>query len=564
MASEMMAVLSQPGMRQNLRALAKYVVALCVTIAIHSVLFHVLMEYEGQTHSWLTGVYWTLTVMSTLGFGDITFHTDLGRLFSIVVLVTGVILLLIVLPFAFIRYFYAPWLEAQTRLSAPREVPEGTRDHVIFFGHDDIAEGMIQRLDVIGTPYVVIEADPAKAVALHARGMKVLNGAPDDADTFVAARAPGARLAIGNLDDPSNANAILTFREVAPTVRAAVIAEDKDAVDILELAGANQVLPLKQRLGEHLAGRVTSGTLAAHVVGRFGDLLIAEIPVHGTPLQGKTVRDTRLREQTGASIVAYWEKGHVQTARPNDALGDYSVVVVAATTAQLDAINASLSTSWPNENAVLVIGGGKVGRAVVRALKARGVAVHVIEEDTSLEGLLREMADGVFIGDAADINVMTAAGIRTTPSVVLTTHDDATNVYLAVYCRKLNPNCRIVSRIMHDRNLEAIHRAGAEFVLGETALGVKFLLSVLERRELIIAGENVDIFFVPVPEALQNVRLADSGIGAKTGLSVVGLRKDGEVRSSLTAATLLEPDMELLVFGSNDQRQEFTRTFSSA
>ena len=43
-------------------------------------------EREGQAHSWLTGLYWTLTVMSTLGFGDITFHSDLGRAFSIVVL----------------------------------------------------------------------------------------------------------------------------------------------------------------------------------------------------------------------------------------------------------------------------------------------------------------------------------------------------------------------------------------------------------------------------------------------------------------------------------------------
>jgi transaldolase / glucose-6-phosphate isomerase len=38
-------------------------------------------EREGREHSWITGVYWTLTVMSTLGFGDITFETDLGRLF---------------------------------------------------------------------------------------------------------------------------------------------------------------------------------------------------------------------------------------------------------------------------------------------------------------------------------------------------------------------------------------------------------------------------------------------------------------------------------------------------
>jgi voltage-gated potassium channel len=70
---------------------------------------------EGRYHSWITGVYWTLTVMTTLGFGDITFASDIGRFFSIIVLLSGIVLLLILLPFMFIRLFYAPWLEAQVR-----------------------------------------------------------------------------------------------------------------------------------------------------------------------------------------------------------------------------------------------------------------------------------------------------------------------------------------------------------------------------------------------------------------------------------------------------------------
>ena len=49
--------------------------------------------------------------------------------------------------------------------------------------------------------------------------------------------------------------------------------------------------------------------------------------------------------------------------------------------------------------------------------------------------------------------------------MLLTTNDDAMNIYLAVYCRKLNRDLRIVSRITHERNVEAIHRAGADFVL---------------------------------------------------------------------------------------------------
>lgn len=70
----------------------------------------------------MTGFYWTLVVMSTLGFGDITFTSDIGRAFSVLVLLSGVILLLILLPFVFIKFF-APWMEAQARSRAPRELP---------------------------------------------------------------------------------------------------------------------------------------------------------------------------------------------------------------------------------------------------------------------------------------------------------------------------------------------------------------------------------------------------------------------------------------------------------
>src|SRR5687767_2592924 len=93
--------------RTNLRALVKLMIALAAMIAAFSIGFHSIMLYtEGRDYSWLTSIYWTLTVMSTLGFGDITFHTDYGRAFSIVVLLTGLVMLLIVMPFAFIRFFY--------------------------------------------------------------------------------------------------------------------------------------------------------------------------------------------------------------------------------------------------------------------------------------------------------------------------------------------------------------------------------------------------------------------------------------------------------------------------
>ena len=103
--SQLAYVLEDSEAKQNLSALLRFAIVLVASVAIFAILFHAIMVYEGQRHSWVTGVYWTLTVMSTLGFGDITFESDIGRAFTIVVLVYGIVMLLIVAPFTFIRFF---------------------------------------------------------------------------------------------------------------------------------------------------------------------------------------------------------------------------------------------------------------------------------------------------------------------------------------------------------------------------------------------------------------------------------------------------------------------------
>ncbi len=69
--------------KKNVLLLAKFLIFLAAIITLYSTVFHLLMVYEDQNYSWITGFYWTLTVMSTLGFGDITFTTDLGLLFTL-------------------------------------------------------------------------------------------------------------------------------------------------------------------------------------------------------------------------------------------------------------------------------------------------------------------------------------------------------------------------------------------------------------------------------------------------------------------------------------------------
>ncbi len=550
-------LLGRRDMRRNLRALFSFFVVLAVSIVILTLIFHALMRFEGQQHSWLTGFYWTLTVMSTLGLGDIAFESDLGRAFTLLVLTYGLLMLFLIAPFTFIRFFYAPWLEAQVHLTAPRELAPEITGHVVICRYDEIARALIPRLAAQGIPCVLIEPDGPRAAALHSDGLRVVVGAHEARATFEATRVCDARLVLANLSDAANTNVTLTIREVSPETPVIAFAEEVDSKDILELSGATQVVPLKQRLGQQLAIHVGAGTQTAHRIGRFGDLVIAEVPIHGTQLPGRSIRDTQLRELTGLNIVAVWERGRLLPAGPDTLLSEHSVPVVVGSEEQITELDALFVIYHATDAPVLVIGGGSVGRAVSQALRERGARVTILDRDAALGSELARVADQVVIGDAASLQTVKAAGIDEANSVVLTTNDDATNIFLAVYCRKLREAAHIVSRLTNDWNIEAIHRAGADFALSHAALAVQTLLSVISGRELIVIGADTELFIEPTPARLSGQSLAASRIGAETGLNVIALRERGRFQTNPPASTRLDPGSELVMLGSAEQRQRF-------
>lgn len=542
---------------------AKYLAALVGLVALYGWIFHILMALEGQEHSWFTGIYWALTVMSTLGYGDVTFASDLGRAFSTVVLVSGVILLLIILPFLFIRFVYSPWLEQQSyrRLKALRSAPADVSGHVIICANDPIATGLTEWLRIAGIRSFVIESDPVVARQMHDEGHPVIAGEIDATGTYVAARVEKARLVLANASDTVNSNIVLTVREVTSTVPILAVAESEDSVDILELSGASRVLPLKRHLGEHLARRVSAGSARANVIGRLDDLVLAEFPVHETPFQGRKIRDTTLQEALGVTIVGAWDRGALRRVGPDYLLEPQSMAIVMGAPARIRELDEALAIYDANPHPVIVIGGGKVGCAAARALRERGVRVHIVERDESVSARIRDIPDALFVGDAADRGLLEEAGIADAPSILLTTHDDAMNVYLTVYCRRLNPSARILTRVTHSRNNEAILRAGADFVLSYAALGVEVVSSVVEERELLVLGEGVGLFDIPLPESLTDRVLADAEISERTGLNVIAVREDGHLRFPPFGEGAMSRDAALIALGTPEQRQAFSDLF---
>lgn len=535
-------------------SLLRFLGFLAALVAVYSILFHFIMAWEGRQHSWVTGFYWTLTVMSTLGFGDITFASDLGRIFSSIVLLSGIVMLLVVFPFTFIEFFYAPWMRAQAEARAPSQLPAKTRGHVILTANDAVGNALIERLMKYQYPYVLLVTNLDDALRLNEMGYKVLVGDLDNPETYRRARAESARLVVVTAtSDRVNTNVVFTVREATETPPIIATASQAVSVDILRLAGCNCVLQLSEMLGQALARRVSGGDSMAHVIGEFNALRIAEATVYNTDLVGKSLREAELRQRIGVNVLGVWERGQFVIATPDTTMHAGTVLVMAGDQAAIDRYN-ELQQHQPISTApVLIIGSGRVGQAAGRALAERGMRYRGVEINPEH---VRD-PDTWVVGDAADLEVLERAGIRTTPAVLVTTHDDDTNIYLTIYCRRLRPDAQIISRARLERNVETLHRAGAGFVLSYASMGANTILNFMHRSTVLMAAEGLDIFKVRVPPSLVGRTLAEIDLPAHTGCTVIALYEGGEMHTNPSADTPLPAGADLVLIGRDEAEDRF-------
>lgn len=524
-------------------------------------LFHVIMLYEGREFSWVTGFYWTLTVMSTLGFGDITFTTDAGLLFTILVLLSGVVFFLIMLPFTFIQFFYAPWLEAQTKARTPREIPEDTHGHVIITNLDPVTKKLIQRLRDRDTPYVVITEDAQRATELHDAGYKVVFGETDNHKTYDNVRIRKAALIVVTDDDLKNTNIAFTIREITATIPIVTNADKDHSIDILEYPGNMHVFQFMKMLGRSMGNRTIGIHKATKVIGKFDSLHIAEIPAMLTSIRGKKLIDAQIREKSGVTVVGIWEKGKFVAPLPHSRILSTTVLLLAGSESQLEQFDETFSV--PHEYSetdipVLILGGGRVGLAAAEVLDEEGVAHKIVEKRPVIAN-----NKSIFVhGDAADINVLREAGIEDAGSVLITTHNDAMNIYLTFYCRQLRPDIQIVSRATNPRNVNKLHTAGADLVMSYASMATNSIMSILRPEEVGVVMEGLNLFRLPVAKSLIGSTLIESMIRERTGCSVIAIRKKGALLVGPDPRSFLEEDSELILMGSNEAEQKYLELYS--
>jgi len=108
---------------------------------------------------------------------------------------------------------------------------------------------------------------------------------------------------------------------------------------------------------------------------------------------------------------------------------------------------------------------GRVGRAIAREFEAEGAPFVVIDPKEDLEERMLEDGVAYLIDDPSEESVLTAAGVHRARGLVCAVDSDATNVYITLVARSLNPELFIVARASEPGSDRRLLTAGADRVV---------------------------------------------------------------------------------------------------
>jgi Trk K+ transport system NAD-binding subunit len=327
-------------------------------------------------------------------------------------------------------------------------------------------------------------------------------------------------------------------------------------MDILEFPGNMRVFQFMGMLGHSMGNRTLGTHEATKVIGTVESLHIAEIPAMLTAVCGKTLAEAAIGAKSKVTVVGIWDKGNFVPPLPHSVIHSTSVLLLAGSKEQLALFDEKFVSplhSTASERRVLILGGGRVGLAAAEILQQYGLEYKIVEKRSALAG-----DDEIYVqGDAADIEVLKKAGIEEAGSVLVTTHNDAMNIYLTFYCRQLRPDLQIISRANTPSSVSKMYMAGADLVISYASMAVNGIMSVLHPDETGVMMEGIQLFKVQVPSGLVGKTLLESGIREKTGCSVIGIRRGESMVVGPAPDIVLERGEKLLVVGTNETQKKF-------
>ena len=286
-------------LRQALRVL----VAVIATLVVGSVGCRLILH-----ESWLQAVYRSVVTTTLTGLDTVP-PSDSSRLLSIMLVLAGLTI---------IAYAGAVIVEAMaggviTGVLAQRRrerAIERLHDHFIICGYGRVGRRVAEEFRHSHVHYVVLDHSEVAVAAAEEQGDLIVHGdATVDADLARAGLARARGLVAASDSDADNLYITLSARAAKADLSIVARASTESAERNLKLAGADRVVLPYSTAGQVMANLVLKPQVTAFLdvvtTATGPDLQLAEIEVGPTcPAAGHTIRDLRIRHETGAIVVA--------------------------------------------------------------------------------------------------------------------------------------------------------------------------------------------------------------------------------------------------------------------
>lgn len=297
------------------------------------------MIIEGA--NWFDALFMVMITISTVGFGEQFPLGRSGEIFTIGIMLAGVGLGLYTATAIIEQAFVYGAVRRQARLM--KRIGE-MNQHVILCGFGRVGRGTWEALRRRDVDVVVIEMNATRAEQARSTGARVVEGDATDNQTLRLAGIERASAMIACVtDDADNLVVVLSAKSLVPSLHVVSRASEASWESKLRLAGADRVVAPQVVGSERLAAMATEQTISdmfdVVVGGRAIEFTVEEIVVgERSDVVGKTIRESGIREITGALVLAMEDQGRsmLTAPSPDQVLTAGTALIVVGTAQQVE------------------------------------------------------------------------------------------------------------------------------------------------------------------------------------------------------------------------------------
>lgn len=300
--------------------------------------------------SWFDSFYMVVVTITTVGFAEVIQLSAVGRAVTVGLMLIGV---------GAAVYTFGSALEmalenlGERRTARMSKTIGNLTDHYIVCGFGKVGRATWEQIHRRTENVVVIETDPHLADAARSAGALVVEGDATHNDALEAAGIKRARSLIACVrDDSDNLVIVLSAKSIRPDLLVISRATEPESVEKIRLAGADRIVSPQTVGARRIAAMALDPNLARFVdlvvEGDTVELRIEQLTIpKGSPLAGSTLRNSRIRERSGATIVAI--DAHDQEIElnpdPDRALAAGDVLVALGTAQHIRALDEMVSAA---------------------------------------------------------------------------------------------------------------------------------------------------------------------------------------------------------------------------